>query len=320
MDFKFVQLENYHNYQDMVDLWNNTIDNIHQVSLKLFMQNSILDENVLKKNSYVAIHNGKLVGYVILKTYKDSSVLNISKNEAFINVLLVDKSFHNKGIGTKLLEMVESVSREMSISLLHIGCSTLTYGPGVFGDESERAINWFEKRGYGHTYKAFDLHMVGCENNIIKLEDRHDVYARKGNIEDKEKLLSFLNKEFKGGWEYEAIEYFNHGGDGSEYVILFNSSNEVIGFCKMNDIDSITLGHSVSWHVYYNNLGGIGPLGVGKEYRKQNLGYFVTGTAINELINKGCKNIIVNWTGLVDFYRKFGFSVCDKYYGLQKRL
>ncbi|QVK18365.1 GNAT family N-acetyltransferase [Mycoplasmatota bacterium] len=320
MDLEIRSLSDYNNYQAMIDIWNHTMDEMHQVSYNLFMQNSILDDNIVRKSSYVAIHKGTLVGYIILKTNKDSLLINNSQMEAFINVILVDKSFQKQGIGSKLLAMVESYSRVIGISTLTLGCSTKTYGPGVFGSDSEKIIRWFKTRGYRHTYEAFDLHMKGINGNLIKLENHQDVYFRKGILEDKEKLITFLKSEFHDGWAHEAIVYFKQGGDGSEYVLLFNSKDEIIGFCKLNDLNSITLGHSVSWHVYYHKIGGIGPLGVGQAYRKKNLGFYITGAAINELITQGCENIIVNWTGIVDFYKKFGFQISDRYYGFQKKL
>ena len=46
----------------------------------------------------------------------------------------------------------------------------------------------------------------------------------------------------------------------------------------------------------------------------------VHGKIYNILIENDVTNIIIDWTGLLDFYRKLGFEVFKSYYYMSKTL
>ena len=67
------------------------------------------------------------------------------------------------------------------------------------------------------------------------------------------------------------------------------------------------------WKDRFDNLGGIGPLGVDKDYRKMHLGGDIIKAAQNYLVDYGVSDIIIDWTGLMELYQKYGFEVYKTY-------
>ena len=77
---------------------------------------------------------------------------------------------------------------------------------------------------------------------------------------------------------------------------------------------------SLTWRARFSNLGGIGPLGIDPNYRKKHLGYDIVSSAVNHLIDEGAEQIIVDWTGLLEFYRHMGFEVWKSYFYSSKKI
>ena len=65
---------------------------------------------------FVAELNGSVIGYISINANNDT------KQYLYIDDFCVDKNFRNKGIGTKLLNMVENYAKEIGINdiCLHV--------------------------------------------------------------------------------------------------------------------------------------------------------------------------------------------------------
>jgi hypothetical protein len=50
------------------------------------------------------------------------------------------------------------------------------------------------------------------------------------------------------------------------------------------------------------------------------LGYDIVAASVNALVEAGVSDIIIDWTGLLDFYRKLGFEVWKSYSYLYKKV
>ena len=142
-----------------------------------------------------------------------------------------------------------------------------------------------------------------------------------GNQVDKKDLIEFLDKNWPGRWTKEAVDYFEQGGDGGEYLVGLDKE-KICAFAKVNFPNTPTklISYNLTWREKFNSLGGIGPLGVNIDYRGNHIGYDIIAEAINRLIDSGAEDIIIDWTNLLDFYRKFEFEVWKSYDYLQKKL
>ena len=139
---------------------------------------------------------------------------------------------------------------------------------------------------------------------------------------NKELVINFINSYWPGRWTKEAIDYYNNGGNGNEYLICLNDKKEICAFAKVCYPTTLVkhMSYSHTWRARFEALGGIGPLGVAPAYRGKHLGYDIVAASVNSLIDAGVSEIIIDWTGLLDFYRKMGFEVWKSYSYLFKKI
>ena len=104
-----------------------------------------------------------------------------------------------------------------------------------------------------------------------------------------------------------------------ERIDYIDQLNNVCGFCKLQTFDTPInlIGYSLTWRNRFDRIGGVGPLGVDKDYRHKNIAYNLLVSAINELIDRDCQKAIIDWTNLMELYRKFGFEIWKSYTYLQ---
>jgi ribosomal protein S18 acetylase RimI-like enzyme len=315
---EYVSLKGFSQPSALVDVWNKAFQGIFPLDEKLLIQNTLENQDVIEEGSKVALVEGKVVGYVCSKVWKSNYPIKNYQSAGFINCLVVDPLFQKQGIGSQLLKYAEDGLKHFGVTTIHLGRDTYNYFPGLPFDFIE-VKGWFEKRGYINNRHTHDL--VTHVKEPVKLNSLNDEkYQFKiSTSADKEALLEFFERCFPGRWTYECMEYYATGGDGREFMIV-KDDQKVIGFCRLNDESSNTIAYNTNWRKRFTKLGGVGPLGVDREYRGLNLGYQLTALAINELINRNVTDIIIDWTSLIAFYRKFGFEVWKVYYYMSKNI
>lgn len=305
---------------ELVNLWNKELGNEFPMRRELFLQNSFDDINLYKEGSLIAVDDkDKVIGFIAVKKWNDAIDVGISKENGWIQIILVDRDYRNKGIGGKLLNHAESKLKESGMNQIWLGRDTWHYFPGI-PMEYKNTAEWFENRGYSYTGEEVDLDCNYKENGeAAAIPEKAGVEVSLLTIEEKESFLSFLNRCFPGRWEYEAIQYFQKGGTGREFVVL-KKNNEIIGFCRINDSKSPIIAQNVNWDPLYDDeLGGIGPLGIDSSERKQGYGLFIVEAAVAILRQRNINSILIDWTGLIAFYEKLGFNVCKRYYSYHKK-
>lgn len=303
---------------DIVQLWNDSIGEKFPMSEKLWMQNTLQDKNVLREASIAIYQNEQLMGLVVAKYYQEDFQVNISPNIGWIQCLLVRKSARNQGIGYKLLNHVEKVFCDLSLSEIRLGGDPWHYFPGVPYEDTV-AIKWFEKHGYKNSSIVTDLLKEVRNMKPYKLENSSH-HFRVLTKEDIPKLLSFLEVVFPGRWHYEALRYADMGGNGREFIGLF-LGDELQGFCRINDTTSSIIAQNVYWSSLVSGpLGGIGPLGIARHVRGNQYGIDLIRAAANELMARGMDYIVIDWTQLVSFYEKLSFMPWKEYQTMSKSI
>ncbi|MBV9470986.1 MAG: hypothetical protein JOZ57_17250, partial [Abitibacteriaceae bacterium] len=66
--------------------------------------------------------------------------------------------------------------------------------------------------------------------------------------------------------------------------------------------------------------GGLGPVGMAAAHRKRGLGLAITAMAVWNLKQRGVRQMAIDWTSLVDFYGKLGFSVWKRYLQAEQKI
>jgi predicted N-acetyltransferase YhbS len=146
-----------------------------------------------------------------------------------------------------------------------------------------------------------------------------EVEIRPARPDDYDDVLTFLRREFPGRWRFEFEEYRRDSGRASDYVIL-RTGRSVDGCARVAFEDSV-------WpldHYYPHRLphpwGQLGSIGVSADCRGKGYGGALLDGGLHYLRDSGVRGCVIDWTGLVDFYSKFGFKPYRQYAMLVKQL
>ena len=313
---KIINLSKYEKLEEIYQIWNAEYGNIYPITAELFNRNI---ENIFMKASYVAIEDQKLVGFVIGKIWHDAYKIKGYDDIGWISLIYVIPKYRKLGIGSALLESSIDVFKKQGVSIVNLGKDYNNFFPGLPID-LVKYQGWFQKRGFEFTYQTHDL-ISRFNKNKLNIVNNHYLFTTSKGY-DKDLVINFINSCFPGRWTKEAIDYYNNGGDGNEYLICLNDKKEICAFCKVCYPTTLVkhMSYSHTWRARFLALGGIGPLGVAPSYRGNHLGYDIVASAVNHLIDASASEIIIDWTGLLDFYRKLGFEVWKSYSYLFKKL
>lgn len=315
-----MRLEEWHEERlgDIVRLWNQEIGTDFPMRKELLKQNSFDDENVCKQASAIAVDDeNHVVGFVVAKIYQEALDVSMSQTTGWIQVLLVDQNHRNKGIGTKLLANAETYLKDAGAKQILLGRDPWHYFPGI-PTGFEETKSWFEHKGYANDGTEHDLIRQYNANDQMHIPEIDGVEFKVLELKDRQPFLDFLHRCFPGRWEYEAHHYFEKGGTGREFAIL-KKGQQVIGFCRINDEKSFLIAQNVYWSpLFKGELGGVGPLGIDRNERGRGYGLAVVKAGIGFLRERGVSRIVIDWTGLVDFYSKLGYDIWKTYSSYKK--
>lgn len=296
---------------EALNLWNDEIGMIYPISLESFYQN-IIDYEF--KNVLLAYVNDLLIGFIFLKTFKND-LMPSYENNLYVSLFYVSRKYRNMGVGTKLFDFADEIKGNKK---LIIGKDINNFFPGVPTDFDNLTDVFLEKRGYIGTRYTHDL---------IAYKPRYYEKVNKSidfilcPKERKNELIQFMIENNWGRWAYEAKTYFESKEDNySSYIIGVTKENKIVSFVKINDMTMNNISYNMMWSKRFDSLGGIGPLGVDKLYRHQSIGGDTLSKGIATLLSRGCKNLMIDWTGLMEVYRKYGFEVWKSYKYMEKNI
>lgn len=293
---------NKSNYKEALALWNSEAGFIYPITEEIFVARVFDCRDI--SNSYVAYIEDALVGFIVSK--KD-----IVSLVGWISLLYVSKKFRKQGIATRLLDLVEKEMSVSNLTKIKVGSDFDNFFPGIPCDFSNAAIPWFTKKGYNMIRYTFDVTASVDRVKTYAIEDKKITF-RFAKLEEKEKVLSLLRDSFSERWYQEGLDAIAHGDFESSYVIALNKE-EVVAFLRCNQLSLNKKPYNITWHERFEKLAGVGPLGVKNNYRKHGLGKDIISWALNHLKEKGVSDVLIDWTGLLEFYQQFGFEVWKSY-------
>ena len=314
MYFKEVEKE-----EKILSLWNQEMGMIYPIPQDWFYQS--IDCYKLKRIICAYDSNNNLVGFIILKFFDDDLIPDYKKM-AFISLFYVAKKYRKQGIGSKLFniseEICHNILNESSFDemQIHIGKDIRNFFPGVATDFDNLTDVWLEKRGYQGSRYTHDLicrfndnnninininNINNIENNII---NKNYDYV-KATIDDQEEMIKMMLNNHWNRWAYEVKDYFTLGGNGDDYLLIRDPNDlnyPIIAFSRVNRAKTKIIAYNMMWKERFKSLGGIGPLGVDQKYRKHGFGNDLLQFSISSLRHDGCTEVMIDWTGLMEFY------------------
>lgn len=310
--FRYCTFLEVQNLKEIQNLWNEEVGYAYPISESIFMQNVINCQYLSKEASFAAYDHNELVGFVISKVWNDDERIPNYYDLSWINLFYVKRKYRRKGIGSQLLLFAETKLKQMGKKEIHLGKDIHNFFPGIPVDFNYITPNWFEKRGFEIGKCTHDLICKDFDKSKLQLNNANKFIFRFATIEDKDKLLQFFQKNFPGRWLYECLEYYRIGQFHDDYLIVLDKEN-VIAFCRCSDQRTKPFPYHLTWYTRFEKLGALGPLGVDKDYRKLSLGGDIVKAGILSLLSRGQKEILIDWTSLLEFYGKYGFEVWKSY-------
>lgn len=329
VDYKIVNFDCKYS-EDILNLWNSEVGFIFPISLKMFNQKINNCKYFNNQSSFVAISDGKIVGFILSKIFDNNLIIEKYFNKGWISLFYVGQKYRKNGIGSKLLEKSEEELKSLGVQSISIGSDIHNFFPGIPNDFDNLTDVFFRNRGYNVSYYTHDLVKKLTKDDIIKYHDFNsnqyleddkvvNVVLRYATIDDKEELLDFFKRCFYGRWYDECIEYFKNNQIKKEYLLAL-INNKIVGFLRVNNqlIDEIS--YNINWSSRFDKLVGIGPLGVDPEYRSNGIAKMLLYFSISDSAKEGYTEAMIDWTGLVTYYQKFGYEIWKCYQYANKNI
>ncbi|MFH5881359.1 GNAT family N-acetyltransferase [Liberiplasma polymorphum] len=287
------------NYKDaFIELWNTEFPD-YPLFTEL-LHHAFDSPAVIPGSTKLLWDKETMVGLVIIKQ-------NYNASTGAISMLYVHKDYRHMGYGKRLLNHALEWFKSLNIHTVTLGADYDCLFPGLINQD---AIKFFEKQGFKSTGKAFNL------ITDLKPEVKSDQFPytfKRCEASEVEALKAFVKSNFSYRW-FKELDGINHE---RMPIFIAKDKEKIIAFARGNHALKDPLMHNTNYQLRYPTLGGVGPLGVDKNYRNQGLGKAITLFACNKLFEEGASHVLIDWTGLTKFYEKLGFKMVDTFYTMQ---
>ncbi|MDD3362809.1 MAG: GNAT family N-acetyltransferase [Hespellia sp.] len=299
--------------KQVVDLWNRTCI-FDPIDTRKFRRQAILDENFDVNLSWVAVAEGRIVGF-IYGTRRKFPYLErgLEPERGWINVLFVECEYQHRGIGSKLLENCEKALKKAGSKNIILGSYSPNYFfPGIDAENYSAAVGFFEKHGYvskeEHYSMGKNLHGYQIPKDTLQKQKEAEkkgykfigfqyVYALE--------LLEFLKCEFGGGWKRNALLAMQKEVAEDVILLVLDNNNKICGFC-MRAIDG--------------NPMRFGPIGVAESARNAGIGSILLDIQCYEMCKKGIYRMYFITTDELGkrYYERHGLQVFRNFLSYEK--
>jgi GNAT superfamily N-acetyltransferase len=240
----------------------------------------------------------------------------------WIDALVVLPDFQQIGVGSALLRHAEHWLAEQGCRRVLPGGSIRPFAAGVLVELGTEPF--FARHGYAPATRGGRAWDVACDLRGYTSryagrawpEGVHAAPARPG---DEEVLLEYLRRSFPGRWRYEAEEFLRSGGAITDFVLLW-TPERVEGSCHLTFEDSIRPMDRFFPARLARPYGQLGSIGISEPHRGKGYGGLLLDTGLCYLAERGVAGCVIDWTGLLDFYGKFGFRPYRQYAMLAKTI
>jgi GNAT superfamily N-acetyltransferase len=317
LQFQPIDVANSAHMQEVADLWNAACGENLAISPRFATYN--LRPGSGDQSACFALHNGRAVGFVAASYLNDPTVTE--PHTGWIDAIAVTPDQQHQGIGSALLQWAERWHAGKGSASITVGASLRPFVAGV--PEELNTVSFFQRYGYGVEPEAVeqewdvaaDLAHYKPPRTVRPIKG----IARPAQPSDYDAILTFLQREFPGRWRYEFEQYIAKGGRISDYMVLWTERG-VDGCCVLTFEDSL---HPIERFYPYRlprPWGQLGSIGVSESCRGQGYGAALLDAGLRRLHSNGINGCVIDWTNLLEFYGKFGFTPYRTYFILSKTL
>jgi len=299
----------------VIDLWNKTLIN-DQIDVLKFRKQALFDVNFQEDLCVIAIDDKKVVGFILgIKRIFPYLERGLEPDKGYISVMFVDKAYQRKGIGTKLLKIIEDKLIVLGSKKIILGAYSPNYFFGGVDIEYQGAINFFNKNGYFGNEEHYSMYRSLHDFNIsdkIKAKEK-DLLINEGirvinfDYAYALELLEFARCNFGAGWKRNCLMAMQENKAQDYILLVLNQENKIIGF-STRAIDGNPL--------------RFGPIGVSNDYRNKGLGSILLLEAMYNMKKRGIYHMFFVSTEKNGrrFYERHGIKVFKTFNDYQKEV
>lgn len=268
----------------------------------------------------MALADGRPVGFVLASALPAPGDPTVSPpGVGWVDAIAVVPQYQHQGLGTALLAWAEEWLAGQGCKFFLLGGNLRPFAPGLpveLGTEP-----FFRDRGYrphpGHGYTWDVARTLRDYTPPASAARAAGAEIRPAATGDEAVLLAFLRRAFPGRWRYEYEEFLREGGCISDYMLLWIGA-DVAGFCQLTFEDSLRPLHRYFMYRLPRPWGQLGPIGVSEELRGRGYGAALLNAGLCRLQAQEVNGCVIDWTNLLEFYGKFGFTPYRQYVMLGK--
>lgn len=298
---------------EIIELWNDTLV-ADLIDENRFIKLVLCDENFNPELALIALDKGKVAGFILAtKRLVPYMERGLEPDRGFINLMFVKKEYQHKGLGTKLVEIVEKRMFEKGASNITVAAYSPNYFfPGVDEEAYPHGAQFLKKLGYKVTGEAVSMHRTLFDYRYPEaVKIKRDKYAEEGcriqpfSYQYSLELQEFLLNNFGSGWKRNAyLSILDHTAQDTIKIYL-DKEGKIIGYCQ-RAIDG--------------NQARFGPFGVREDLRSNGMGSILFHEILHDMLSKGIYHVYFLWThgDAQRFYERQGMSVYRSYQLMKK--
>ncbi len=300
-------------FSDLATLWNQFYPDRYRVTPELLKLKSVDCPVFDWGASSIYERDGRVIGFAFIKR-PSSSLYRVGDIDQYH---LSAVAYSEPGVCGDLISDVRQLLTDRGASRLVFGQDNNHFFPGCPKD-FPKLKEFLEIEGFTDHGTQVDMERDLSDFSYSASAipgDRVEVLSKGAIME----LEGFLQREFPGRWHHDTLLKVRQ--DGPECVAVLYCGQRIEGFALIQDSSNrYPIGGAVWQEDLGPNWGSLGPIGVSKAVRGSGRGGFLLGSALQILKDRGCRQTIIDWTTLTEFYGKFGFEVSRSYESMSLKL
>lgn len=291
-------------------LWAATVPYKYHVDDSLLWQNSFGNLLYSPSASFAFENESGIVGAIVIKNSAHELFDGPDPDSMHINCLV----FSEFASGAELLSRTIEICKKQGAKKLIFGQDSGHFFPGVPEDmhELRKLLEFARFKNDADFYDVQrDISDYMCPTGVWEKVNRASFHTLdEANMRF---LKEFFEREFPRRWMYDVLRQIE-----AEHRYDIVTMLMIDGFCEgFAFIQDMNCTHPIGGGVWRKSLGdrwcSLGPVGVSERLRGQGFGDGMLAFGLETLQSRGCRNCIIDWTTLKEFYGKHGFSVRRTY-------
>lgn len=297
----------------LLDIWGAAFGDRHPIMPELWAANTLGDPLFRTSELLVALQDGEPAGFALTKRWRgDDPGCERYHQDAYLALMAVDPRFQHLQIGSRLLREAEEMHRQQGATRMILGGCLHHFMPGI--PVAPAVGHFFLRHGYVPSKEVWDVRRrlstgPSLPDVARATLDRPDLELRPFRPEEAEALQGFLADSFPGRWARDMAHYLATGGAIAHVVGAFYRGRAQ-GFVHVHPPGSRG---TLRWAGFNPEIAALGPIGLGLALKGQGLGLALLVHGLQYLQSMGADDTVIDWTDLLDFYRRCGFKPWLRY-------